>query len=79
MTCITHGHGFKPVAHKRESTPVKDPSWFETQSRRHQKFKTGVSVAPQKGLMSSKTLNKFDYQPYFLGVDDLLHDPSDYS
>ena len=27
---------------------------FETQGRRHQKSKTGVSVAPQKGLMSSK-------------------------
>ena len=27
---------------------------FETQERHHQKSKTGVSVAPQKGLMSSK-------------------------
>ena len=27
---------------------------FETQGRRHQKSKTGVSVAPQKGLASSK-------------------------
>ena len=27
---------------------------FETQSRHHQKSKTGVSVAPQKGLMSPK-------------------------
>ena len=27
---------------------------FETQGGRHQKFKTGVLVAPQKGLMSSK-------------------------
>ena len=27
---------------------------FETQRRRHQKSDTGVSVAPQKGLMSSK-------------------------
>ena len=27
---------------------------FRTQSRRHQKSKTGVSVAPQKELMSSK-------------------------
>ena len=32
-------------------TPVSD---FETQRRRHQKSKTGVSVEPQKGLMSSK-------------------------
>ena len=29
-------------------------SGFETQRRRHQKSKTGVSVALQKGLMSSK-------------------------
>ena len=29
-------------------------SGFETQRRRHQKTKRGVSVAPQKGLMSSK-------------------------
>ena len=31
---------------------------FETQGRHHQKFKTGVSVAPQKGSMSSKNLKK---------------------
>ena len=29
---------------------------FETQRRHHQKSKTGVSVAPQNGLMSSKNL-----------------------
>ena len=31
---------------------------FKTQDRRHQKSKTGVSVAPQKGLMSSKIFFK---------------------
>ena len=31
---------------------------FETQGRRHQKSKTGVSVAPQKGLVSSKNFKK---------------------
>ena len=31
-------------------------SGFETQGRRHQKSKTGVSVAPQKGLGSSENL-----------------------
>ena len=31
-------------------------SGYETQGRRHQKSKTGVSVAPQKGRMSSKKL-----------------------
>ena len=33
-------------------------SGFETQRRRHQKSKTGVSVAPQKGLMSNKNLKQ---------------------
>ena len=30
---------------------------FETQGRCHQKSRTGVSVAPRKGLMSSKNVN----------------------
>ena len=30
----------------------------ETQGKRQQKFKTGVSVAPQKGLVSSKYFEK---------------------
>ena len=33
-------------------------SGFKTQTRHHQKSKTGVSVAPQKGLMSPKILLK---------------------
>ena len=33
-------------------------SGFKTQRRRHQKSETGVSVAPQKGLMSSKKEKK---------------------
>ena len=33
-------------------------SGFETQRRHHQKFKTGVSVATQKGFMSSKNFWK---------------------
>ena len=39
---------------------------FETLDRRHQKSKTGVSVAPQKGLMSSKKILKKSL-PFFLG------------
>ena len=31
---------------------------FETQGRHHQKYKTGVSVAPQKGLISSKNFKR---------------------
>ena len=33
-------------------------SGFETQRKRHKKSKIGVSVAPQKGLMSSKIFFK---------------------
>ena len=33
-------------------------SGFETQRRRHQKSKTGVSVAPQKGIVSLKNKKK---------------------
>ena len=33
-------------------------SGFETQRRHHQKSKTGVSVSPQKGLMSSQKIFK---------------------
>ena len=33
-------------------------SGFETHRKCHQKSKTGVSVAPQKGLVSSKILKK---------------------
>ena len=36
------------------STNKAAHSGFETQRRHHQKSKTGISVAPQKGLMSSK-------------------------
>ena len=41
-----------------------DPG-FETQGRRHQKSKTGISVAPQKGLMPSK----IDALQFFLKND----------
>ena len=44
-----NGKKFSP--HKRESTQGIHPG-FETQGRRHQKSKTGVSVAPRKGLCS---------------------------
>ena len=33
-------------------------SGYETQRRRHLKSKTGVSVAPQKALMSSKNFQE---------------------
>ena len=42
---------------KRESMQGIHPG-FETEGRHDQKSKTGVSVAPWKGLMSSKILFK---------------------
>ena len=44
-------------AHKRNHTG------FETQGICHEKSKIGVSVAPQKGLMSSKKILKIHYIP----------------
>ena len=35
---------------------------FETQGRRHQKSKTGVSVDPQKGLVYYKNLKKKNFK-----------------
>ena len=51
------------TSHKRESTQGIHPG-FETQGRRHQKSKTGVAVAPRKGLMSSKDLFKKNVSPH---------------
>ena len=48
--CISH----TPLPSANKATH----SGFETQRRRHQKSKTGVSMTPQKGLMSSKNLKK---------------------
>ena len=39
-------------------------SGFETQMRSHKKFKTGVSVAPQNGLMSSKNYKNIILKTY---------------
>ena len=52
-------------------------SGFEIQRRHHQKSKTGVSVAPQKGLMSSKIFfKKVDvYVPCTMWLDDWLLGP----
>ena len=48
--CVTH----MPLPRVNKATH----SGFETQRRHHQKSKTGVSVASQKGLMSSKLFFK---------------------
>ena len=46
VTCNT----YMPLCHANKAAH----SDFETQRRRHQKSKTGVSMAPQKVLMPSK-------------------------
>ena len=58
--------GVEPLVNLREYVARMPPpsmnkaahSGFETQKRHHQKSKTGVSVAPEKGLMSSKKFLK---------------------
>ena len=40
---------------------------FETQGRRYQKSKTGVSVVPQKGLVSSKNFQKKCIITFYIG------------
>ena len=48
---------------------------FETQGRHYQKSKTGVSVAPQKGHMSSNFFKKVDAVRFFSGL--LIHKQMD--
>ena len=58
--------GVAPEVNLREHVTYMPPpsvnkaahSGFETQRRHHQKSKTGVSMASQKGLMSSKNFKK---------------------
>ena len=66
MLAVKRSAGVAPEVNLRQGvthTPLPNAnkaaySGFETQRRRHQKSKTGVSVAPQKGLMSSKKFLK---------------------
>ena len=50
MECVTH----MPLPSSNKAAH----SVFETQKRHHKKCKTGVSVVPQKGFMSSKNLKQ---------------------
>ena len=56
-TCRTRGESEESQARKYASKGIHPG--FKTQGRRHQKSKTGVSVIPQKGLMSSIKLKKY--------------------
>ena len=57
--CCTRGESQKHISHMPPPSVNKVAhSGFETQRRCHQKSKTGVSVAPQKRLMSSKMFFK---------------------
>ena len=65
MPAVKRSAGVTPEVNLRNSLHTGDKAhkqWihpgFETQGRHHQKSKTGVSVAPQKGLMSSKRFLK---------------------
>ena len=57
-------------AHKRGIHPG-----FETQGRHHQKSKTGMSVVPRKGLMSSKKFF-FKKKDMDMGQDLSMYDLS---
>ena len=50
--CHTKGESGECIACRWQSMQRIHPG-FETQGRRHQKVKTGVSVTPQKGLLSN--------------------------
>ena len=71
MLAAKRSAGVEPEVNLRECVTHMPPlnankaahSGFETQRRHHQKSKTGVSVAPQKGLMSSKII-KFKINPF---------------
>ena len=66
MLATKRSEGVAPEVNLREHQTYMPPpsvkkavhSGFETQMRRHQKSKRGVSVAPQKGLISSKSFIK---------------------
>ena len=63
MLTSVQSAGVKPEVNLRMTQVTKHVKGihpgFETQGRRQQKSKTGVSVAPQKELMSSKIKKKF--------------------
>ena len=62
MLFAKRSSGVTPEVNLRKCVTYMPPSsankaahlGFETQSRHHQKSKTGVSVTPQKGLMSAE-------------------------
>ena len=56
--CRTRGESQEFIACRPQNTQVRDPPWLWNPGKHHQKSKTGVSVAPQKGLLSSKNLKK---------------------
>ena len=69
MLAVKRSAGVAPEMNLREHishTPLPSVnkavhSGFETQKKCHQKSKTGVSVAPQIGVMSSKFFKKKIY------------------
>ena len=51
-----------PFHTDNESTQARDPPWLSTQDRRHQKSKTGVSVAHKQDWCPPKKIQPFFFQ-----------------
>ena len=49
---VSHQRWIWGIARRQESVQVRNPPWLWNPGRRHQKSKTGISVGPQKGLVS---------------------------
>ena len=71
--CRTRGESEASLAYRRGSTIKGFIPGLETQDRCHQKSKKGVSVTPQKGLVSSKNFKKIkNFRLCFRRVNEFL-------
>ena len=74
MPAIKRLAGIAPEVNLRSGAQARKPAsnihpGFETQGRHHQKSKTGVSVTPQKGHVSSKKI--FKKKDVLLNIDTI--------
>ena len=56
--CHTRGESEESVVYRQGSTQARDPPWLWNLGQTSPEVQTGVSVAPWKGLLSSKNLKK---------------------
>ena len=63
MLAVQRSVGVTPEVNLRILLHAGDDPGFETRESHHQKFKIGVSVTPQKGLLSSKISCKQECNP----------------